>query len=210
MTEPAADVNEQVTRPPRTRLAPAERHEQLLDVARRLFERNAYDDVTLEGIAEEAGVSPGLVHHYFGTKREVFLAVVAQAIAGFQLAVAAPGPDAVGRAEPDARARLRAALQRYLTFVLERPNGYAFVIGARGAPDPEVSDAIDTAREAVHRAVLAIVGITGEPDQRDDLVMWGWLGFVERATTRWVAQGAHDREQLVEMLLEAARPVLER
>jgi AcrR family transcriptional regulator len=208
MTEPADHVDEQATRPARTRLAPEARHEQLLDVARRLFERNAYDDVTLEGIAEEAGVSPGLVHHYFGTKREVFLAVVAQAIAGFQVAVAPPGP---GTDEPaSARERLRAALERYLTFVLERPNGYAFVIGARGAPDHEVSDAIDTAREAVHRAVLAIVGINGEPDRRHDLVMWGWLGFVERATTRWVAHGAHDRDQLVEMLLEAARPVLER
>jgi AcrR family transcriptional regulator len=78
---------------PRTRLAPELRREQLLDVAMTLFEHRAYDAVTLEGIAEAAGVSPGLVHHYFGTKREVFLGVVARAISGFQQAVAPPlGP----------------------------------------------------------------------------------------------------------------------
>lgn len=190
----------------RTRLAPQLRREQLLDAAMALFERRPYDAVTLEGIAETARVSPALVHHYFGTKREVFLGVVVRAIAGFQEAIAAAPASAEGDQLP-ARERLRAALGRYLDFVLDRPNGYAFVIGARGAPDDEVRFAIDAAREEVHRAVLVLVGIP-EPDLAQDLAMWGWIGFVERVTPRWVARGGIDREVLIEMLLGAAAPLL--
>jgi AcrR family transcriptional regulator len=173
----------------------------------RQFESTAYDAVTLEGMAAEAGVSPGLVHHYFGTKRDVFLAVVARAISGFQAAVGSRRIDEFP--ELSARARLRSAVDRYLDFVLERPNGYAFVIGARGAPDDEVRRSIDAAREAVHQAVLEIVGISA-PTPEEDLAMWGWLGFVERATTRWVQESGCGREDFVELLLRAAEPVLNR
>jgi AcrR family transcriptional regulator len=190
------------------RLSPADRREQLLDVARREFEHSQYEDVTFEGIAESAAVSPALVHHYFGTKRELFLALVHQAISGFARAVRPPADGvADGAAPPATREALRAALDRYLDFVLERPNGYAFVIGAHGAPDLEIRAAIAAAREAVLGAVLEVVGITA-PTERERLAMWGWLGFVERVTTRWVDEGAHDRPALVALLLEAAEPVL--
>jgi AcrR family transcriptional regulator len=171
----------------------------------RQFECSAYDVVTLEGIAQEAQVSPGLVHHYFGTKRVLFVAVVARAISRFQEAVRQPRGG--GGGELSACERLRAALNRYLDFVLERANGYAFVIGARGAPDDEVRRLIDAAREAVLQAVFEIVGIS-EPGYQEDLAMWGWLGFVERATTRWVDRDRCDRVRFVELLLSAARPVL--
>lgn len=192
----------------RTRLAPAARREQLLEAARLAFELRPYEEVSLEGIAESAGVSPALVHHYLGTKREVFMALVVQAVEGFQAAVD-PGSaaDEAPSAPAPPEAALRAAVGRYLDFVLERPNGYAFVIGAHGAPDLAIRRMIDTAREVVHRRVLAIVGIT-EPTPEQDLAMWGWLGFVERATTRWVARGGGERETLVELLMVAAAPVL--
>jgi AcrR family transcriptional regulator len=201
-----ANIERAPPRSSRTRLAPELRRAQLLDGAMRLFEHRAYDVVTLEGIAEQAGVSPALVYHYFGSKREVFLAVVVRAIDGFQEAVAG-GESSGGEGPLMGRDGLRAALERYLDFVLERPNGYAFVIGARGAPDDEVRSAIDAARESVHRAVLGLIGVP-EPDVFQDLAMWGWLGFVERATTRWVARGEGDRSALIEMLLGAAAPVL--
>jgi AcrR family transcriptional regulator len=190
----------------RTRLAPEARREQLLEVARALFEVHAYDDVSLESIAEAANVSPALLHHYFGSKRDVFMAVVARAIDGFQAAVSpAYGAGPPGSGDPTTN--LRAAIERYLDFVLVRPNGYAFVIGARGAPDAEVRAMIDAARQAVHLAVLGIVGLP-QPTCEQDLMMWGWLGFVEHATTRWVEQGGGDREELVELLLMAAVPAL--
>jgi AcrR family transcriptional regulator len=189
----------------RTRLSREARREQLLDVAMLLFESRSYDSVSLESIAEQAGVSAGLVHHYFGTKREVFRSVVMREIAGFQLAVAPPpGEQDAGLSPAE---RLRASLERYLTFVLERPKGFAFVMGVHGTPGAELRQATDQAREAVHRAVLELIG-RPQPTEAQGLLLWGWLGFVERVTTRWIERGGMEREALVELLLSAARAVL--
>ncbi len=49
-------------------------------VARRAFGARGYDATSLRGIASEAGVDPGLLVHYFGTKEGVFRAAVGAAI----------------------------------------------------------------------------------------------------------------------------------
>ena len=48
------------------RLDPGQRREQILDAANALFAERAYDEVSIEDIAGAAGVTRGLVHHYFG------------------------------------------------------------------------------------------------------------------------------------------------
>src|SRR5947209_20620808 len=58
------------------RLDHDERRRQILLVARRLFSERNYDAVSTSEIAREAGVARGLLHHYFGTKRELYLEVV--------------------------------------------------------------------------------------------------------------------------------------
>ena len=60
----------------RRRLSTEERREQLLAVGARLFSESPYDDVWIEQVAEIAGVSRGLLYHYFPTKRDFFAAVV--------------------------------------------------------------------------------------------------------------------------------------
>ncbi|MFI9586472.1 TetR family transcriptional regulator [Streptomyces sp. NPDC052236] len=50
--------------------------ERILDAARTEFAERGYDKTTVRGIAKAAGVDPALVHHYFGTKDEVFAAAI--------------------------------------------------------------------------------------------------------------------------------------
>jgi AcrR family transcriptional regulator len=52
----------------RRRLDPEQRRAQLLDIGARLFAERAYEDVWIEEVAELAGVSRGLMYHYFPTK----------------------------------------------------------------------------------------------------------------------------------------------
>lgn len=47
----------------------------ILDAARRVFGRVGYERATMRLIAGEAGVDPGLIHHYFGTKQGLFTEV---------------------------------------------------------------------------------------------------------------------------------------
>jgi AcrR family transcriptional regulator len=50
--------------------------EAILDAARRAFTEHGYQHATIRGVADLAGVDPALVHHYFGTKQDLFVAAV--------------------------------------------------------------------------------------------------------------------------------------
>jgi AcrR family transcriptional regulator len=50
--------------------------EDILAAARNQFGQRGYDAATIRGIAAEAGVNPALVHHFFGTKEQVFVAAL--------------------------------------------------------------------------------------------------------------------------------------
>src|SRR5436853_7646623 len=60
----------------RTRLDIDLRRQQLVEVGMELFAKRPYDEVWVEEIAAAAGVSRGLLYHYFPTKRDFFVAVV--------------------------------------------------------------------------------------------------------------------------------------
>jgi AcrR family transcriptional regulator len=50
--------------------------EAIVEAARQAFAARGFDRASIRSIAASAGVDPALVHHYFGTKDELFLATV--------------------------------------------------------------------------------------------------------------------------------------
>lgn len=69
-------------RPPRTEAAdgPGAR-ERILAAARAEFAARGYEKTSVRGIAKAADVDPALVHHYYGTKEQVFAAAVEMSFA---------------------------------------------------------------------------------------------------------------------------------
>jgi AcrR family transcriptional regulator len=69
-------------RPTRTQTeaGPATR-DRILEAAREEFSERGYEKTSIRGIARSAGVDSALVHHYFGTKEQVFEAAVEGAMA---------------------------------------------------------------------------------------------------------------------------------
>jgi len=59
-------------RPPGT----SDTRDRILASARQLFARNGIDKTSIRAIASAAGVDAALVHHYFGTKQQLFVAAV--------------------------------------------------------------------------------------------------------------------------------------
>ncbi|MFV8296419.1 TetR/AcrR family transcriptional regulator [Mycolicibacterium fortuitum] len=55
---------------------PSDRRERILASARELFARNGIDKTSIRTIAADAGVDAALVHHYFGTKTQLFAAAI--------------------------------------------------------------------------------------------------------------------------------------
>ncbi|MEU2588770.1 TetR family transcriptional regulator [Streptomyces avermitilis] len=98
MTE--ADAPRRRGRPSRTQTeaAPATR-DRILEAAREEFSERGYEKTSVRGIAKAAGVDSALVHHYFGTKEQVFEAAIEVAFApalGAPEAIAEGPLDGVG------------------------------------------------------------------------------------------------------------------
>ncbi|AZM76356.1 TetR/AcrR family transcriptional regulator [Streptomyces sp. KPB2] len=66
-------------RPPRTESG--DTRDRILVTAREEFSERGYEKTSVRGIAKAAGVDPALVHHYFGTKEQVFGAAIEVAFA---------------------------------------------------------------------------------------------------------------------------------
>ena len=56
------------------RPGPDSSRQAVLDAARRLFAEEGFDRATVRAIAAQAGVDPAMVHHFFGTKEQLFRA----------------------------------------------------------------------------------------------------------------------------------------
>jgi AcrR family transcriptional regulator len=50
--------------------------ERILAAARELFSRNGFGNTSIRSVAASAGVDSALVHHYFGTKQQLFAAAI--------------------------------------------------------------------------------------------------------------------------------------
>jgi AcrR family transcriptional regulator len=98
-------------RPPRAESA--DTRDRILAAAREEFSERGYEKSTVRGIAKAAGVDSALVHHYFGTKEQVFAAAVEVAVAP-----ALDAPDAVADAPLD---QVGERLTRFMFGVWENP-----------------------------------------------------------------------------------------
>ncbi|HZR51842.1 MAG TPA: TetR family transcriptional regulator [Streptosporangiaceae bacterium] len=72
----------------------------ILDAARREFGEHGYDAATIRGIAAVAEVNPALVHHFYGTKEQLFAAAMRIPVVPSEVikALAPDSPDHLGEA----------------------------------------------------------------------------------------------------------------
>ncbi|MFN7701794.1 MAG: TetR/AcrR family transcriptional regulator [Deltaproteobacteria bacterium] len=179
----------------RKRLDLDERRQQLLTLGKRLFGERAYDEISIDDIAEAAGISKGLLYHYFGSKRGFYVAVVREAAE--QLVAATEVSTELPAAE-----RAVAGLSGYLDFA--EAHSAAFLTLLRGGigNDPEVTELVDATRERILTRMLANMG-QKNPRPVFRLAVRAYLGLVEAATIDWLDRRAVDRPTLMRFLLES-------
>lgn len=186
--------------PVRARLDVDERRRQLVALGVDLFSERTYDDVSIDELAQVAGISKGLLYHYFPTKRDFYVATVREAAA--QLLARTATPDGMDTLE-----RLAAGLDAYVDYVSHHGRSYQALLRSGIGADAEVSRIVDETREAFcARLVEGVPGAVRGPVLR--LVLRGWVGFVEAATMEWLDQKPRvSREALrgilVKVLLDA-------
>ncbi|MGW6544288.1 TetR/AcrR family transcriptional regulator [Streptomyces massasporeus] len=191
----------------RRRLSTEERREQLLSVGARLFSESPYDDVWIEQVAEIAGVSRGLLYHYFPAKRDFFAAVVErESERMLRMTAAVPGVPV--------REQLAAGLETFLEYVQAHAHGYRAFHRADAAGDQAVRRVYRRALAAQERQILAALAADPEfgpafedrPEVR--LAVRGWLAFTTAVCLEWLRGAELGREQVRELCTRALLGVL--
>jgi AcrR family transcriptional regulator len=187
------------------RLEHDERRRQILVVARRLFSERSYAAVSTLDIAREAGVARGLLHHYFGTKRELYLEVV-------RALVRVPSNPVPLSSEGGLEVVIGESVDRWLE-MLERNRGtWLAAVGAQGlGRDAEVEAILDDAREqAVDRLIEVVEPDEASPQLR--AILRAYSGLAESTSLEWLHRDRLTREQvhtlLVHSFLALVREVL--
>jgi AcrR family transcriptional regulator len=183
----------------RARLSTDARREQLVALGIDIFSARPFDEVSIDDIAGAAGISKGLLYHYFPSKRDFYVAVIRSAADEMQ-ALTEPDP----ALEP--RERLAAALERYLEYVETHARGYATVLRAGIGSDPAVADIVEEVRGAMVARLLDDLPVTPDGDEPPvalRVAVRGWVGFVEAASLDWLEHRGLARADLREMLIAA-------
>ena len=187
----------------RTRLTPEQRRAQLLDLGVQLLATRSLDELSIDLLAEEAGISRGLLYHYFGNKHAFHEAVVRRA-ADELIAQTAPPADG----EP--LERVLASVTAYVDYVVANHEGYLSLVKGAAGGNESIRGIYEQTRSDMGDRVFRehpegdIVPDT--PANR--LVVRGWTAMTEELVLSWIADpNGVTRDQLVAILV-ASLPAL--
>ncbi|MER8037496.1 TetR/AcrR family transcriptional regulator [Streptomyces hydrogenans] len=165
------------------RLSVEERRGQLLEAALGLFAHRAPEDVSLDDVAEAAGVSRPLVYRYFpGGKQQLYEAALRSSADALNRCFTEPedGPPTE---------RLGRVLDRYLAFVDGHDAGFSALL--RGGSVVETSNTtsiVDEVRRAAAAQIFLHLGAE-RPGARLGMLVRTWIAAVEAASLIWLDEG---------------------
>ncbi|WP_408637384.1 TetR/AcrR family transcriptional regulator [Nocardia aurea] len=183
--------------PRRRRLEPDERRAQILACAIDMFGERPYAAVSTAGLAQRAGVARGLINHYFGNKRDLYLAVVHRM-------VTLPRIDDMVVPTGTARERVEASVNWLLDTIAEHGNTWVKVTSHEGVGnDPEVQQILDEADDAAAERMLLMVGMADSAHgaQLRALVR-AFGGLVKVAGREWIVRGTLRRDEVHALLVD--------
>ena len=180
-----------------TRMEVDARRRQLIEVAGDAFGHRPYEQVSVEEIADAAGVSRGLLYHYFPGKRALYLEVIRHGVSALLTTMTAPQRVSAGD-------ELRIALDAYVKHA--RSQSYPF--GSVLRSDPEVDAIVETLRQSLLKRILAGLPATARQNPAMSLAIRGWIGYVETLTISWLEHPDIPQNALIELLARPLQPIM--
>lgn len=179
-------------RPTARSLQAAETRQRLVEAAVQCFSETNYEDVAVGDIAKSIGVAHGLLFHYFGNKRGIYLAALRSAAQDLESSYDVPTDLPAGQ-------QVRAIFTAHLRYLSAHPGlALRLVLGGRGA-DPEAWSVFETDRWHAIDRIATTLGL--DPTVRPlRLMLRSAAGAVDEATVQWLQ---HDEPFAVEKMVEA-------
>lgn len=181
------------------RTGAGETKQAILRVAREVFHAQGYAGATMRSIAAGAGVDPALIHHYFESKRSLFVAAMQLPIDPQRVVQALTGGN---------RAQLGETLVGLFFSVWESPDADPFIAVLRSAMTHE--DAAAMLRDMVSQEVIGPVAETlnvDNPELRTSLVGSHMAGL---AMMRYIIGLEPLASADPDLLVEAVGPAVQR
>jgi AcrR family transcriptional regulator len=179
----------------RRRMGVEERREQLIAVALDLFSHRSPEDVSIDEIAEAAGISRPLVYHYFPGKQQLYEAALRRAAEELTARFEEPHEGPLG-------ARLLRVMERLFDFVDVHGPGFSALM--RGGPaigsKSSTGAMIDGVRQAAYEQILAHLDIP-QPAPRLELVVRSWISLAETTALLWLDGRRIPRAELERQLV---------
>lgn len=187
---------------PRKRMTPTQRRAQLLEIGSALFAERPYEDVWIEEVADLAGVSRGLMYHYFPSKREFFVEVV-RTESERNLDLTAPDTSL------PVLEQIAAGLDAYISYTDEHAHGVRAVNRGSLLGDRRIDDILRREFEIQQERILAALPEGFRDDEIVRTALRGWVAFVQAVCLDWVERRTLSREQVRAVCLRAVAGLLE-
>jgi AcrR family transcriptional regulator len=176
--------------PVRRRLSADDRRRQLLGIGLTKIMEKPIQDLAMDEIAAEAGISRGLLFHYFPTKTDFYLECVAAAGRRI-LRNTSPDVDAPG--DEQVRQMVRAMVEQ----IDRRRSFYLTLVHGSGVADPRLSEVHESVRSVSTERVLAALDADPQPH-----VVHAWWAYVEDLALGWSAVPAAKRDKTLDEVVE--------
>ncbi|OZE88927.1 TetR family transcriptional regulator [Rhodococcoides fascians] len=193
-----ADVNRAgVSTTKRTRLSPQQRRAQLIELGTEMLASRPLEQISVEDIADQAGVSRGLLFHYFASKQDFHLEIVREASRSM-IERTAPDPDL----EPFEI--LRDSIANYVDYVSEKRDTFISLLRGTASGDPQMREVFEQTRTTMADRTLAqLAQLDVDVTPTIDLAVRGWIAFVEEATITWLRNPQITRDELIDLNVNA-------
>jgi len=164
------------------RLPAAERREQLLESALRVFGDQGFHLASMNDIADAAGVTKPVLYQHFGSKRDLYLQVLREVGGRLRDEVA----QAVAAASSP-RAQVERGLTAYFQWVANSPLGFAVLFDGDTRRDPEFIAESQKVESEIADYVAELIIVTGLDVEHRRLLAYGIVGMAETTCRHWLA-----------------------
>ncbi|MDP4015470.1 MAG: TetR/AcrR family transcriptional regulator [Candidatus Nanopelagicales bacterium] len=168
------------------RLPRKQRRLQLLEAARSVFVAMGFHSASMDDIAARAGVTKPVLYQHFGSKRDLYLAVLDCEATSFLKFMSS-----ALQSTKDNRARVATAVDCYLTFISHDDAAYRLFFESDLVAAPDVRERVERVDDECAGMVSQVIAQdTGLSDAEATLLANGLLGMAQSAARRWL----RDRE----------------
>lgn len=178
-----------------------DRRKQLVRIGLMMLRTQPIHELSIDAVAGQAGISRGLLFHYFPSKRDYYVAVISAA--GRRLLRVTKPDESLPPPE-----QLRQMLLSFVAFITRRREAYiSFVRGAAGGDSYVVEVYTDT-RTGLTNRVLDLIG-SADAATAERMTIHAWLAYVEDLAIEWSGLPEEDRPTTDEELVDHAIAALE-